>query len=1252
MHKKRKKYIVPIVVISLVIFLSLFFLIINIFKSNEYITDNIDFSVEDEELLATTEINESSANAGNFTASIKGSTVWPIVEVYIYTDSSLTKTTGKTIPALTECMVTDVFNYAFKVKYITNGKGWQDSDATFTEAWGNARRLLINLPDVCPEIEYNITNAYSSIFKIGSSSRGAVVNINGLTGEQLYTYDNYDGTVDGKIYNSKLGKKEFVCPLIYPFAEEVAAAQKNALKHGYGLKIYDAYRPQEDVCKKFWSLTQNAMNSSTAAYNLINKNGWSLGWFVANPNNGGSSEHARGTAIDVTLVKDGKEIAIPSDMHDLSTNAVKVSSPTTIYDVTPQINYTEDTKLLHEIMVNESGMGGLPSEWWHFNTAKKNTEFKSYVGKFNITYTDKTQLKITNTQYSTKEATNQNVTVTITASKDIKTAKGSKSGNWTINGKTAKKVYTGNSQQDLITLTDNAGNTVTTTINVTNIDKTAPSLGTPEYSTKSVTNENVTVTISSNETIAEIVGNGWSYTDNNHTKIKKTYSSNVKNEKVQVKDAVGNTSKEATITVSNIDKTAPKLEKILYDYDTSKTYVFAIISVDEEISVDEVIDWGKATTPTNLSDDEAKKYGVDKDKSLKLWYLRENSNNTENTELSDKIRLSDTAGNELQGGVSVKLDIFPPKLDVEYNPPTNQYTNETVEVTITATDEDIEKYEAKTDGWQKLSNRKLTKTFTENSKETIIVYDKNGNKNEQSINVNKIDKKEPYIINQTVEEGSDDSKILIVTFSEPVKTDSSEWKNGSTENILYKTYTSEKNETVIVSDKAGNTYNFDVKATQNTNGKLEVKIYDNEPPVLENIIYGTTSPTNENVNVTIVVNEEINKPEGWNLSEGTDELEGKWVLTKNYKNNVQDDVIEITDTSDNKIIGKNVTDGKVHININNIDRIAPTVTEATFINKENGKVVVKITLNEAIQAPGYDWEREVPNPAMNGIIKTLDENTKETFEVKDIAGNIATVQVDVANKKVVDLPIIEQIKNNKKTSNTNVPVKIVVNKKIKEIAGWNLSEGTDELDGKWILSRTYTENANENVLIEDEDGNKGVSEEITNGLVPIKITIDNDEILIDNIETNESTGQIRVKFNKEIVNIGNNPNWEVDRLTGEITNTKKFTESITETIIVKDAALNTAQIKLKIQYNAETGKYTVTEEGKENKNLTGIQIESLPNKTIYFQGEKLNTDGLTIKLIYNYDEENTEVIEEGFEITSTSKTFYTQSRKRNCICRI
>lgn len=99
------------------------------------------------------------------------------------------------------------------------------------------------------------------------------------------------------------------------------------------------------------------------------------------------------------------------------------------------------------------------------------------------------------------------------------------------------------------------------------------------YSNRNITNENVIVTISSEQELEEV--NGWTISDDKKT-LEKEYEKNTEElfEFVTVKSSNGKQRKVA-INVSNIDKDPPKYE-IIYDYIDENT-VDVIINLDEPI---------------------------------------------------------------------------------------------------------------------------------------------------------------------------------------------------------------------------------------------------------------------------------------------------------------------------------------------------------------------------------------------------------------------------------------------------------------------------------------------------------------------------------------------------------------------------------------------------------------------------------------------------------------------------------------------
>lgn len=122
-------------------------------------------------------------------------------------------------------------------------------------------------------------------------------------------------------------------------AERLVVAQKYLKEKGYGLKIWDAYRPRATQ-EKLWQTLQDRS-------------------YVANPKGGVGSMHVRGTAVDVTLVdSSGREVPMPTDFDSFTPAALieyKGNNPTV----------RANLKLLQKAMAH-GGFYGLRTEWWHF----------------------------------------------------------------------------------------------------------------------------------------------------------------------------------------------------------------------------------------------------------------------------------------------------------------------------------------------------------------------------------------------------------------------------------------------------------------------------------------------------------------------------------------------------------------------------------------------------------------------------------------------------------------------------------------------------------------------------------------------------------------------------------------------------------------------------------------------------------------------------------------------------------------------
>ena len=133
----------------------------------------------------------------------------------------------------------------------------------------------------------------------------------------------------------------------------------------------------------------------------------------------------------------------------------------------------------------------------------------------------------------------------------------------------------------------------------------------------------------------------------------------------------------------------------------------------------------------------------------------------------------------------------------------------------------------------------------------------------------------------------------------------------------------------------------------------------------------------------------------------------------------------------------------------------------------------------------------------------------------------------------------------------NVIVKITSNEEIQELEGWEL------LENKKGLTKEYSENAEETVIIKDKAGNA----------IPAEISINNidkkaPEVKVKYNTTNPTRENVRVTItaNEEIREV---EGWEMSENKKEIT--KEYTENVEETLNIKDEAGNITQVKISIK---------------------------------------------------------------------------------------
>ena len=128
-----------------------------------------------------------------------------------------------------------------------------------------------------------------------------------------------------------------------PAAEALLRAHRSLKAKGYGIVVFDGYRP--------WSVTKLFWDSASDAERKIE--------FVANPKKG--SRHNRGCAADISLfeLSTGSEVTMPSGYDEFSERAFPAYS-----------GGTAESRALRDLLrsaMEAEGFTVYPAEWWHFD---------------------------------------------------------------------------------------------------------------------------------------------------------------------------------------------------------------------------------------------------------------------------------------------------------------------------------------------------------------------------------------------------------------------------------------------------------------------------------------------------------------------------------------------------------------------------------------------------------------------------------------------------------------------------------------------------------------------------------------------------------------------------------------------------------------------------------------------------------------------------------------------------------------------
>jgi D-alanyl-D-alanine dipeptidase len=166
-------------------------------------------------------------------------------------------------------------------------------------------------------------------------------------------------------------------------AEALSHVQKELLKKGYSLVVYDAYRPERAV-KHFisWGRDLADQKEKQKYYPKINKNDCFKFGYIAS-----RSSHSRGSTVDVTIIKlnnslenikvTNRNLTNGETIPYLDDGTVDMGSSFDLFHEASHHNsniienkFLKQRNWLREIM-KKNGFNDYPEEWWHYTLSKE-----------------------------------------------------------------------------------------------------------------------------------------------------------------------------------------------------------------------------------------------------------------------------------------------------------------------------------------------------------------------------------------------------------------------------------------------------------------------------------------------------------------------------------------------------------------------------------------------------------------------------------------------------------------------------------------------------------------------------------------------------------------------------------------------------------------------------------------------------------------------------------------------------------------
>lgn len=553
--------------------------------------------------------------------------------------------------------------------------------------------------------------------------------------------------------------------------------------------------------------------------------------------------------------------------------------------------------------------------------------------------------------------------------------------------------------------------------------------GTLDLSNIRDTNQPVTVILTTN--IEIVTPDGW--TKLGTLKYSKIYYQNA-NESIKLVD-IKDPSNVSIITISikNIDTIPPKVRSIEYS-ETEMTNQDVVVTVKFDEDEDEYMDF---QAPWIALDP----YGMVQQRTFER-----------NVDYIETFR--DLAGNETTAHIKIdNIDKDPPELEIVKTPTNPTMGNVTVTINSNEIMQDV-------DGWKMASNKmSMTKTYTENTSETIAVKDVLGNTVNPLIEITNIDRIAPVCtVEYSTTELTNKDIIATITADEYIVA-AAGWELQTDGKTLTKTFKESSTENVKITDLAGNSSMCLVSVTN-----------VDQKPIETDVTYSNKLVTNQEVTAQITTNKPVkitNNSFNWNISAD------RKVLTKKYNENSLE-TLKLEDDYGN------TTDVKVELN--NFDYTGPTIVVSRSQNINN-KVYLTLSAMDVdtVMTSGVDTSTmmyslqssskeptEYTDKFTNGQVITKVIRGIETYflwvRCADKLGNVSSQRFEVQQDNLFSYNTRVNYSTTEITKE-DVIVTISANAELRELNGWKLSD-----NNKYSMTKVYSENTNETFAITDVNG--------------------------------------------------------------------------------------------------------------------------------------------------------------------------------------